>query len=314
MISRLILAACALGLLSTPALAQNRAVAVTFDDLPYQAPDEQLCDPVEAMALTEDFVAMLRPLNTRSAVFVNEGKVCDARRAELLPAVLTVWLDAGLDMGNHTFSHINIHRSTAEAYLADADRGAEVTRPLLAARGATLRWFRHPYLFTGETQDKHDAIAAGLAARAYVVAPVTLDSNDWMFAAVYRKAEAAGDAGLMARIGEAYVAHTATVLEHWEPYSAELTGGREPAQVLLVHANSLNRDWFARVHGIFVARNYRFVPLETALADPIYSHADTYVRANGPSWLHRWTATEGRPIRWEPEPPPWIKDAYAAVD
>jgi hypothetical protein len=30
------------------------------------------------------------------------------------------------------------------------------------------------------------------------------------------------------------------------------------------------------------------------------------VRANGISWLHRWTHTEGRAIRWEPEPPAWI--------
>ena len=50
--------------------------------------------------------------------------------------------------------------------------------------------------------------------------------------------------------------------------------------------------------------------LEEALADPVYGHADTYVRANGISWLHRWTQTEGRPIRWEPQPPVWIKTAY----
>jgi peptidoglycan/xylan/chitin deacetylase (PgdA/CDA1 family) len=312
MIRRLILAACALGLLSTPALAQNRAVAVTFDDLPYQAPDVQLCDPVEAMALTEDFVAMLRPLNTRSAVFVNEGKVCDARRAELLPAVLTVWLDAGLDMGNHTFSHINIHRNTVEAYLADVDRGAPVTRAMLEERGRTLRFFRHPYLFTGETPEKKAAIAAGLAERGYTVAPVTIDNNDWMFAAVYR--QAAGDEALKTRIGEAYVAHMTTVLDHWEPYSAELAGGREPAQVLLLHANTLNRDWYPQVHALYLARGYRFVTLDEALADPLYAHADDYVRANGVSWLHRWTSTEGRPIRWEPEPPAWIVEAYQAVN
>lgn len=308
MIRRLILAACTLGLLSTPALAQNRAVAVTFDDLPYQAADAQLCDPVQAMALTEDFVAMLRPLNTRSVVFVNEGKVCDARRAELLPAVLDVWLDAGLDMGNHTFSHINIHRNTVEAYLADVDRGAPVTRAVLEERGRTLRFFRHPFLFTGETPEKRAAISAGLAERGYTVAPVTIDNNDWMFAAVYR--QAAGDEALMTRIGEAYVAHMITVLDHWEPYSAELAGGREPAQVLLLHANTLNRDWYPQVHAVYLARGYRFVTLDEALTDPLYTHADDYVKANGVSWLHRWTFSEGRSIRWEPEPPAWIVEAY----
>jgi peptidoglycan/xylan/chitin deacetylase (PgdA/CDA1 family) len=310
MFVRSILAAVAAGLLSTPAGAQDRAVAVTFDDLPYQAADAELCDPVRAMTLTTGFVDMLRPLDTRAAVFVNEGKVCEAQRAGLLPALLGVWLDAGFDLGNHTATHINIHRTTAEAYLADVDAGAVASREALARRGRPLRFFRHPYLFTGETAEKKAAIAAGLAERGYTVAPVTLDNNDWMFAAVYRKAEAAGDDALKTRIGEAYVAHMAAVLDHWEPYSAELTGGREPAQVLLLHAHSLNRDWYPRIHALYLARGYRFVTLDEALADPVYAHADDYVKANGVSWLHRWTFSEGRPIRWEPEPPAWIVEAY----
>ena len=114
----------------------------------------------------------------------------------------------------------------------------------------------------------------------------------------------------MQRIGEAYVAHMAAVLDFFEPYSAEITGGREPAQVLLLHANSLNQAWYPQIHALYLARGYGFVPLEEALADPLYGHADAYVRANGVSWLHRWTQTDGRPIRWEPEPPAWIKAAY----
>ncbi len=314
MIRALVLAAAVLGLVSAPAEAQDRAVAVTFDDLPYQASGETLCDPAQAMALTEAFVAMLRPLDTRAAVFVNEGNMCEAHRAELLPALLNVWLDAGLDMGNHTFSHLNIHRNTAETYLADVDRGAEATRAVLAARGRSLEYFRHPFLFTGETPEKKAAIAAGVAGRGYTVASVTIDNNDWMFAALYRDAEAAGDEALKTRIGEAYVVHMTTVLDHFEPYSAELSGGREPAQVLLLHAHTLNRDWYPQIHALYLARGYRFVTLGEALADPVYAHADDYVRANGVSWLHRWTFTEGRPIRWEPDPPQWIVDAYEALD
>ena len=126
--------------------------------------------------------------------------------------------------------------------------------------------------------------------------------------------EAAGDEALNTRIGEAYVTHMTTVLDHFEPYSAELTGGREPAQVLLLHAHTLNRDWYPRIHALYLERGYRFVRLDEALTDPIYDHADDYVRANGVSWLHRWTFSEGRPIRWEPEPPQWIVDAYEALN
>jgi peptidoglycan-N-acetylglucosamine deacetylase len=297
-------------LLSLPAAAQERRVAVTFDDLPFQADEDAMCDPAYLLRLTQDFVDMLRPLDTRGVAFVNEGKICDATRASTLPQALNLWLDAGLDLGNHTANHINIHRNTAEAYLANVDAGAPTTRAVLEARGQRLHWFRHPYLFTGETPEKHDAIAAGLAQRGYTIAPVTIDNNDWMFADVYRKAEAVKDAALMHRIGEAYVAHMAAVLDVFEPYSAEITGGREPAQVLLLHANSLNQAWYPQIHALYLARGYRFVSLEEALADPVYGHADTYVRANGISWLHRWTQTEGRPIRWEPQPPVWIKTAY----
>ncbi len=298
-------------LLTGHAAAQTRSVAVTFDDLPYQAADAQLCDPKQAMRLTRDFVTMLKPLDAPAATaFINEGKVCEARRAALLPKVLKVWLDAGVTLGNHTFSHPNVHKMTADAWLADVDAGSVVTRPLLAGRGKTLTYFRHPFLFTGETPEKKAAMAAGLAERGYTVAPVTLDNNDWMFAAVYRRAEAAGDKALMRRVGGAYVAHMATVLDFFEPYSAELTGGREPAQVLLLHANSLNRDWYPRIHALYRARGYRFVTLGEALRDPLYAHPDTYVGANGISWLHRWTKTDGRKIRWEPEPPDWIVEAY----
>ena len=306
---------CSLALalaLAHPAVALERRVAVTFDDLPFQADEATLCDPARMMAITQDFVAMLKPLDTHGAAFVNAGRMCDAERDATLPRILNIWLDGGLDLGNHTFSHINIHRTTAEAYLADVDAGSPVVREVLEARGQRLRWFRHPYLFTGETPEKHDAIAAGLAQRGYTVAPVTIDNNDWMFADVYRKAEQLGDKALMRCIGQAYVAHMTTVLEFFEPYSAEVAGGREPAQILLLHANTLNQAWYPQIHALYLARGYRFVPLEEALADPIYQHPDTYVRANGISWLHRWMQTDGRPIRWEPEPPAWIVAANKA--
>ena len=313
MMRPLVLALAVAALSLSPVRAQERTVTVTFDDLPDQAPDSELCDPAVAMRLTRDFVDMLRPLDTHAVAFVNEGKGCEARRAELLPPMLTVWLDAGLELGNHTFSHPSLNAFPVDEWLAEVDLGAEVTRPLLAARGQTLRWFRHPYLHTGETVEKKAAAAEGLAARGYVVAPVTLNNDDWMFAALYRRAENAGDTALQTRIGEAYVAYMAEVLDHWEPYSAELTGGREPAQILLLHANTLNRDWYPRIHALYLSRGYRFVPLDETLRDPVYALPDNWVRNNGVSWLHRWTATAGRRVRWEPEPPAWITEAYAAL-
>ncbi|WP_374275332.1 polysaccharide deacetylase family protein [Brevundimonas sp.] len=290
----------------------DRRVAVTFDDLPYQASDAVLCDPEATLALTRDFLAMLAPLDSRATGFVNEGRVCDAARPELVAEVVTLWLDAGLLLGNHSFSHPDLGAMTADEYLADVDRGAEITRPLVEARGDRLVWFRHPFLKAGETPDKKAAVEAGLAERGYRVATVTLDNNDWMYADLYRRAEAAGDAALMRRLGEAYVAHMAEALDHYEPYSAEMNGGVEPPQVLLLHANALNRDWYPRIHDLFLRRGYAFVSLDEAQADPIYDHPDTYAGPNGISWLHRWRLTAGERPRYEPRPPAWVIEMYEA--
>lgn len=159
MIRSLLAALALLTLGPTSVLAQERTVTVTFDDLPYQAPAAEMCDPAAATKLMQDFLAMLRPLDTHGVGFVNEGQVCAERRGELLPALLSAWLDAGLELGNHTFDHSSLNAVEAATWLADVDAGAWITGPLLAARGETLRWFRHPYLHTGETPEKKSAAA-----------------------------------------------------------------------------------------------------------------------------------------------------------
>ena len=100
----------------------------------------------------------------------------------------------------------------------------------------------------------------------------------------------------------------AAVLDAMEPYSADLAGGVEPPQVLLLHANSLNQAWYPAIHALYLERGYRFVTLEEAMTDPIYRRPDRWVRANGVSWLHRWAVTEGRPIMPEPDTPQWVVD------
>lgn len=300
-------------LLSGPAWAQGRTVAVTFDDLPFAgAPAEALCDPAQAIELTQDFVAMLRPLDMSAAAFVNAGKVCEAERESLLPRLLNIWLDAGHGIGNHTLSHPNPGRVTAEAYLADAEAGAPLLRQVLEARGRRLTFYRHPFLMTGDTPEKKAAIASGLREDGYVVAPVTIDNSDWIFAALYARAMRDGDESLKARIAGAYVDYLESIFAFYEGYSVEVTG-REPAQVLLLHANYLNRDHFSAVHAMMVRRGYRIAPLEEVMRDPVYAREETYVGRAGISWLHRWAVTDGREIRWEPEVPAWIDAAYRAL-
>lgn len=294
-----------------PALAAadtlpDRRVAVTFDDLPAVAlPGDKHCDRDALTAFTDRLLAEIGDVPTVG--FVVEEQVCD--EGDLRADLLERWLDAGHGLGNHTATHRGLTRQSAAEYQEDIVQGERTTAPLLAARGDTLRYFRYPFLHAGDTAEKKAAVEVFLAARGYTVAPVTLDNSDWVFARAYARAAEHGDSDAMERVGMAYVAFMETNAAHFEDWSVEVLG-YEPPQILLVHANQLNADYFAEVAAMLERRGYRFVTLDEAMEDPVYARSNGYVEANGPSWLHRWALDDGLEVDWEPDAPQWVWDLY----
>jgi peptidoglycan/xylan/chitin deacetylase (PgdA/CDA1 family) len=248
--------------------------------------------------------------------FVNEGKLFlegeGPAEVAARTSVLRMWTDAGFELGNHTYSHQSLNNRPLEEFEADVVRGEPVTRALLAEKGRTLRYFRHPFLHVGLDLDKRRAFEAFLAGRGYTVAPVTIDNDDYVYAFAYADARRRGDDVLAARLGADYLRYMETVFAFVEDVSRRLLG-REVRQVLLVHANALNAELFGRLAEMMTARGYRFITLDRALADAAYRRADDYVGAWGISWLHHWELTAGRPRSPSPDPPDWVTKAYEAA-
>jgi peptidoglycan/xylan/chitin deacetylase (PgdA/CDA1 family) len=286
--------------------AVGREVAVTFDDLPSPYGDLE-----DLRRITSKLLASVKRNNVPVIGFVNEGKLY-LRRGEVDAriALLRAWLDAGFELGNHTFSHINLRQAPLAAYEEDIVRGETVTRMLLAERGMKLRYFRHPYLFTGETPEYKKGLADFLAGRGYAVAPVTIDDDDYVFAKVYFDAKKRGDLATARRVADAYVPYMEKIFEHFEQLSVE-TFGREIRQVLLIHANEINADRFDELAAMLRRRGYRFITLEEALKDPAYAEPDA-LEKNGISWFHRWRDAKGLPKKWEPDAPKFVYDLYKA--
>lgn len=296
-----------------PAAASAREIAVTFDDLPgvsvAGAANGSPVEPIRRM--TEKLVRVLTSARVPAVAFVNEGKLGPSGAPDPdRVALLRIWTGAGIELGNHTFGHLDRHHVSLEEFEADVVRGEPVTRSLLAAGGGRLRWFRHPYLHTGTRLEEKRALEEFLSARGYRIAPVTIDNSDWIFARAYSNALDGNDAPLAERVAAAYVPYMDAKLDYWERQSRDLFG-REVRQVLLVHANSLNADRFAGVLEAMRRRGYRFVTLERALEDPAYSTSpDTFVGRGGISWLHRWAITSGRrPLADEPRAARFVLDA-----
>jgi len=282
-----------------------REVAVTFDDLP--APYGDLED---MRRVTSKLLESLGRNRVPTIGFVNEAKLYRRGETDARTDLLRAWLDAGFELGNHTFSHINPRTAPLAEYEEDVVRGETVTRMLLAERGRKLRYFRHPFLFTGATPEYKRGLSEFLAARGYTVAPVTIDDDDYVFAKVYFDAKKRGDQATARRVADAYVPYMESVFDHFERLSVE-TFGREIKQVLLIHANELNADRFDELAAMMRRRGYRFVTLEEALKDPAYAEPDALSK-NGISWIHRWRDAKGLPRKWEPDAPKFVYDLYQA--
>lgn len=290
------------------------SIAITVDDLPTVS---ALGNEIQrAERTTRDLLAALRRAQVPAIGFVNEGKLLssgavDPRRV----ALLQQWIDAGFDLGNHTYAHPDLHRIDVEAFAADIVKGEQVTRGLVAAAGKQPRYFRHPFLHTGRSREVRDRVDAELTRLGYTVAPVTIDNYDYTFAAAFDRASASNDAALTDRIVAAYLDYMIDVVEYYEQQSLAIVG-RPMAHTLLLHANALNALTIERLVARLRARGYRFVTLDEALKDPAYASKDEYFGPAGVTWLHRWALTQGRRgiFAGEPVVPDWIEKAAAGRD
>ncbi len=297
---------------SVQAQKTQRFVAVTIDDLPVVSTRQDLKTRRE---ITKKLLAHITKAKVPVIGFVNENKLYrEEKRVEAEVDLLRQWLNAGLELGNHTFSHVNIANVSLEKYKDEILKGEIITKELLQAKNLKMRYFRHPYLWTGLSLETKSDLNKFLSEHGYEIAPVTIDNSDWIFARAYDNAFDKGDKKLMKQIGVAYVSYMEAKTDYWERQSVKIFG-REIRQTLLLHANFINSDYFDRLARMYKKRGYQFVSLEEALKDEAYKLPDNFVRRNGISWLHRWAIDKGREniLADEPKTPDFVLKA-AGVD
>ncbi len=284
----------------------TRTVAITIDDLPTIS---LLNSPAQQLEITQKIIGSLSDHRASATGFVNEGKLytgesIDPSQMELL----TLWLDAGLDLGNHSFSHPSYHKTDTSIYFSDILEGQLILDSLLSARNKKVKYFRHPFLHTGNSLIKKHALEKFLTEINLQIAPVTVDNSDWIFARAYDNAILAGDSTLMKKIGASYVKYMEDYFAYYESQSLELLG-YEVAQTLLLHANTINADYLGELLTMLAGRNYQVVSLDEALQDKAYQQTENYTGEGGISWIHRWALMQGKQgdfFAGEPETPDFV--------
>jgi peptidoglycan/xylan/chitin deacetylase (PgdA/CDA1 family) len=287
--------------------AAARRVAITIDDGPVDDPSRDLAT---FQKITDGLIGSLKAENVPATIFINERKLNVQGQRDGRAAVLEQWLDAGFDLGNHTYAHPSANRVPVWRFQDDIMRGETIMRPLIEVRGRKLVWFRWPFLNSGTTAEDHQAILDFLERRQYRVAPITVDYKDYMFADAFTRELRAGHPEQAEKARQEYLDFVEAGFENAEKASREIFG-REIAQILLIHCSDLNsrtlRQSIARMRN----RGYSFITLEEAMWDEAYQRPDSFVGSGG-SWLDRSAIALNKPRTegMEKRVPEWINPPF----
>lgn len=303
----LVLLANALVCASLP--AQTRTVAITVDDLPFVSGFPGPLNSAEAKNGLRVNGALLRAFSHHHVPvtgFVN-GQHAEQLGMAVSEKILKQWVRPGFDLGNHLYSHPDVNELSVEQAEREITLGEAAFAPLLAGVSRRPEFLRFPYNHTGDTKEKHDAIAAFISARGYRLAPCTIDNSDYQFNQTYALALARHDERTAASVRTAYLAYTEAEID-WYAALNKKVFGREPPQIMLLHDNPLNADTIDKVLSLFARRGYAFITLKDALKDAAYAVPETYVTKFGMMWGYRWAQVLGVKVdgRSETDPPAWI--------
>lgn len=250
------------------------AMAVTIDDLPWIGavrPGETQGDALQRL------VHALVARNVPAMAFPN------CQRLGVGAPSVRRWLDAGMEVGNHTAAHLDLNRAPLQQWLRDVSSCHDMIRDL---SGADTVWFRFPFLHQGPTAERQDAALALLHELNSPIAHVTIDTSDWILAVAYGEAVRAGRTARADSIGDAFIDHVLRATEHYQDVARRKLD-RDVPHVLLLHANLLVADHLGTLLDSLSQRGFAFVSVADAHQDPAYHLPDDYTGSDGLSWLYR---------------------------
>jgi peptidoglycan-N-acetylglucosamine deacetylase len=302
-----------------PQPVPNRRVVITVDDLPGAVPgtDKSVGKLRDLKRENRAIVRVLRKHNVLAIGFVIERKLQVPGQRDARAGILEQWIDAGFELGNHTYSHAIFADTPVEEFEDETIRGNVVARALLNDKGKRERYFRHPALSTGPTPEAKTEFGDFLRSRGYQIAPVTVENADYEFNDVLDDARLHKDKQLAAKTKAEYLKHTREMFVYVEGTSRKLFNHEIP-QVLLIHDNEINAELLDSMLTDLECRGYRFVSVDEALDDDAYGSREKFIGNLDLCylcWTNRLLAAGQKPNDKEapPKPPSWVTQKFKEI-
>src|SRR5580704_9203023 len=153
--------------LAAAAAGAAREVAITIDDLPRggDGADKASAAFAEIRGMTERLLSPFRAQKIPLTGFVHPGRT--ELSAPDLRRILELWLDAGADLGNHTWSHADLSTTPTAQFEEEIAKDDAALRPVIESHGRKLEFFRYPNLHAGVSVETKSAIETYLRERGY---------------------------------------------------------------------------------------------------------------------------------------------------
>jgi peptidoglycan-N-acetylglucosamine deacetylase len=220
-------------------IAQKRVIAITIDDLPFVGKSKNLHLNMILDAIKTNDIPV--------TAFVIAGEI-EPKNWQMLHK----FREAGLGLGNHTLSHINLNKVDTMAYIQDIEAADKILLPVLTEP----RYFRYPYLAMSEGNKKNKVLKY-LAAKNYQIAPITIDSKDFIFNQLLLAVPAKERRGFLKVLKPCYLYFL------WQQtLKAEK---KHQSQILLIHANLLNAYVLPDIINLYRKKGFSFISLGDAL-------------------------------------------------
>ena len=231
---------------SNLSFAQKKSIAITIDDLPFVGEYRNFHLSMMMNTMKEQQIPATGFIIAREVRADNWD-------------LLHKFRDAGFGLGNHTFSHANLNKLKTREYIKEIKKADN----LLAEVLTEPKYFRYPYLAMS-SGTKKDKVLCYLAKNNYQVAPITIDSKDFVFNQRLLSVPELDRRNYLNELKPFYLdfiwQQTLKAEEHTQYHH-----NPEQAQILLIHANLLNAYVLPDIIQLYKEKGYSFVNLEEAL-------------------------------------------------
>jgi peptidoglycan/xylan/chitin deacetylase (PgdA/CDA1 family) len=244
-------------------LKPHPTVALTFDDLPAAgglSPDDtrlRIASTLAAELKAHHIIGVYGFVTAEDL----EGDT-DSQQA------LRAWVDAGMSIGNHTWSHPSLNDVTAAAFEQQIALDEPALRQYAGKRD--WHWFRYPYLEEGGTPEKRDDVLGWLHAHGYRIADVTLNFEDDDWSDPYGRCLAQHNQAGIEWLKQSYIENAAEFIRLGREEEI-MAFGHEIPNVLLLHETAFTTLMLPRLLDLLHREGFRYAPLPKVEKDPAYA-------------------------------------------